>query len=223
MDISSIPEAWISVIGDEFEKPYFKELAKYVDEERQNHQVFPPEGDVFNALRFTPYDKVHVLLLGQDPYHDDGQAHGLAFSVKEGVKTPPSLANMYKELTTDIPGFVPPKHGHLEKWAIQGILLLNTVLTVRAHEPASHKGRGWETFTDAVIKAVNEKPDPVVFLLMGGHAHKKKPLIDTSRHTIVAVAHPSPLSVKAFMGSKPFSQVNTALEAKGYPPIDWNL
>lgn len=223
MDISSIPESWKTVLSGEMDKPYFAELKKFVDEQRQTAQVFPPEEDVFNALKFTPYDEVRVLLLGQDPYHDDGQAHGLAFSVKEGVKTPPSLANMYKELVTDIPGFVPPKSGNLEKWAKEGVLLLNTVLTVRAHEPASHKAQGWETFTDAIIKAVNDKPEPVVFLLMGGHAHKKKPLIDTSRHTIVAVAHPSPLSVKAFMGSKPFSQVNAALEAKGYPPIDWTL
>jgi uracil-DNA glycosylase len=223
MNTSGIPDSWLTVIGPEFEKPYFQKLADYVDGERATEKVFPAEEDVFNALKLTPYNKVRVLLLGQDPYHDDGQAHGLAFSVKEGVKTPPSLANMYKELLTDAPGFTLPKHGHLEKWATQGVLLLNTVLTVRAHTPASHKAQGWETFTDAVIKAVNDRPEPVVFLLLGGHAHKKIPLIDAARHTVIKAAHPSPLSAKAFFGSKIFSQTNAALEKLGYAPIDWQV
>lgn len=223
MNTSGIPESWLNVIGSEFEKPYFQKLSDFVDGERKTEKVFPAEEDVFNALKFTPYDKVRVLLLGQDPYHDDGQAHGLAFSVKEGVKTPPSLANMYKELLTDQPGFTIPKHGHLEKWAEQGVLLLNTVLTVRAHTPASHKAQGWETFTDAVINAVNARPEPVVFLLLGGHAHKKIPLINASKHTIIKAAHPSPLSAKAFFGSKIFSQTNEALAKLGYAPVDWQL
>lgn len=223
MNTAGIPESWLNVIGSEFEKPYFQKLSDFVDGERKTEKVFPAEEDVFNALKLTPYDKVHVLLLGQDPYHDDGQAHGLAFSVKDGVKTPPSLANMYKELLTDQPGFTVPKHGHLEKWAEQGVLLLNTVLTVRAHTPASHKAQGWETFTDAVINAVNARPEPVVFLLLGGHAQKKDRLIDASRHTLIKAAHPSPLSAKMFFGSKIFSQTNAALEKLGYPPINWQV
>ncbi|GAB4458145.1 MAG: uracil-DNA glycosylase [Armatimonadaceae bacterium] len=224
MDLSRIPESWRQAVGAEFEKPYFHELREFVDAERQAETVFPPEEDVFNALRLTPYDQVRVLLLGQDPYHDDGQAHGLAFSVRPGVKVPPSLVNMYKELKTDIPGFEIPKHGYLVHWAEQGVLLLNTVLTVRAHTPASHKGKGWEKFTDAVIQAVSAKSEPVVFLLWGGHAQKKKPLIDTERHTILESAHPSPLSARnGFFGSQPFSKTNTALEAAHRPPIDWQL
>jgi len=224
MNLSAIPEAWQAVIGEEWEKPYFQKQSAFVDEERETQTVFPPEEDVFNALKFTPYDAVRVLIVGQDPYHDDGQAHGLAFSVRPGVKVPPSLVNMYKELTTDIPGFVTPKHGYLTHWAEQGVLLLNTVLTVRAHTPASHKGKGWETFTDAIIQAVSAKSEPVVFILWGSHAQKKKVLIDTIRHTIIESAHPSPLSARSgFFGSKPFSQTNTTLEANGFTPIDWQL
>jgi uracil-DNA glycosylase len=223
MDLT-IPPSWQTVIGAEFEKPYFQALRAFVDEERRTETVFPPDKDVLNALRYTPYDQVRVFLLGQDPYHDDNQAHGLAFSVLPGIKPPPSLANMYKELADDVPGFVAPKHGTLTSWATQGVLLLNAVLTVRAHTPNSHKGKGWETFTDAVIRAVNDKPEHVVFILWGGYAQKKLPLIDTSRHTVVQSAHPSPLSARAgFFGSKPFSKVNDALQAHGQPPIDWTL
>jgi uracil-DNA glycosylase len=224
MDLESIPASWRDVIGAEFDKPYFKALKEFVDGERAEHQVFPPEADVFNALRLTPYEQVRVFILGQDPYHDDGQAHGLAFSVLPGVKPPPSLANIFKELKTDIPGFTAPNNGYLVPWAEQGVLLLNAVLTVRAHTPNSHKNRGWETFTDAVIQAVAAKPDPVVFVLWGGYAQKKLGLIDATKHTVIASAHPSPLSARSgFFGSKPFSQINATLEKAGKPPIDWRL
>jgi uracil-DNA glycosylase len=223
MDLT-IPESWHTVIGAEFEKPYFQALRTFVDGERKEHTVFPPDADVLNALRLTPYDQTRVFLLGQDPYHDDNQAHGLAFSVRPGIKPPPSLMNMYKELKDDVPGFVPPKHGYLVSWAQQALLLLNAVLTVRAHTPNSHKGKGWETFTDAVLRAVNDKPEHVVFILWGGYAQKKLPLIDTTRHTVIMSAHPSPLSAKAgFFGSHPFSKVNEALQAHGQPTIDWRL
>jgi uracil-DNA glycosylase len=212
------------VIGDEFEKSYFKALEAFVDEERREYTVFPPDADVLNALRLTPYDAVRVFLLGQDPYHDDGQAHGLAFSVRPGVKPPPSLMNMFRELREDIPGFTIPNNGYLVPWAEQGVLLLNAVLTVRAHTPTSHRGKGWETFTDAILRAVNEKPDPVVFVLWGGYAQKKRSLIDTDRHTVIQSAHPSPLSARSgFFGSRPFSKINAALAAAGKPPIDWRL
>jgi uracil-DNA glycosylase len=219
-----LPESWHAVLQDELDKPYFKKLAAYVDRERKAHQVFPPEGDVFNAFKLTPYDRVSVLLLGQDPYHDDGQAHGLCFSVRPGIPPPPSLVNMFKEAAEDVPGFVPPGHGYLVSWAEQGILMMNAVLTVRAHQPNSHKGQGWETFTDAVIRKVNDKPDPVVFVLWGGYAQKKEKLIDGKRHTILKSAHPSPLSARSgFFGSKPYSKINAALRAAGKREIDWRL
>ena len=173
-------------------------------EERRTHTVFPPEPDVFNALKLTPYARTNVLLLGQDPYHDDGQAHGLCFSVRPGIKPPPSLVNMFKELRDDL-GCSIPRHGYLASWAEQGVLMLNAVLTVRAHEPNSHKERGWETFTDAIIRAVNARPSPVVFVLWGAYAQKKAKLIDASRHPVLTAAHPSPLSAKKFFGSRPFS------------------
>ncbi|EYF06981.1 uracil-DNA glycosylase [Chondromyces apiculatus] len=219
-----LPGSWEAVLADELSKPYFTKLSAYVDGERAAHQVFPPEDDVFAALKLTPYADVRVLLLGQDPYHDDGQAHGLCFSVLPGVATPPSLANMYKEAVEDVPGFQIPRHGCLTSWAEQGVLLLNTVLTVRAHQPNSHKGQGWETFTDAVIKRVSEKTTPVVFVLWGGHAQKKEKLIDAKRHVILKSAHPSPLSARAgFFGSKPFSKINEALRGAGHREIDWTL
>jgi uracil-DNA glycosylase len=217
-----LPEDWRRVLAAEFTKPYFAKLEKYVAAERKTETVFPPVDDVFNAFRYTPYDQVKVLLLGQDPYHDDGQAHGLCFSVRPGVKTPPSLVNMYKELQTDL-GCKPVQHGHLTAWARQGVMLLNAVLTVRAHNAASHKGQGWETFTDAVIRALNARTEPVVFLLWGAYAQKKQELIDTKKHAVLAMAHPSPLSVKKFFGSRPFSKANAALEKFGVPPIDWQL
>jgi uracil-DNA glycosylase len=218
-----LPEPWRAVLEDEVEKPYFVELARFVSEERKQHSVFPPEGEVFHALEATPYDDVSVVLLGQDPYHDDGQAHGLCFSVRPGVKPPPSLVNMYKELKENV-GFRIPNNGYLEPWARQGILMLNAVLTVRAHTPNSHKDKGWETFTDAVLRKVNEKRDPVVFVLWGGYAQKKAKLVDTSRHTVLETAHPSPLSARnGFFGSRCFSAINEALRRAGKPVIDWQI
>jgi uracil-DNA glycosylase len=217
-----IPASWAPVLAAETEQPYFADLEAFLKTERADHQVFPPEDEVFSALEATPYEDVKVVLIGQDPYHDDGQAHGMCFSVRPGVRVPPSLRNMYKELETDL-GIAPVKHGYLQAWADQGVLLLNTVLTVRAHEPASHKDRGWEKFTDAVIKDVSAREKPVVFVLWGAHAKKKAKLIDTSRHAIVEGAHPSPLSAKKFFGSKPFSAVNDALAGFGQQPIDWRL
>ena len=217
-----IPASWAPVLAAETEQPYFADLEAFLKSERAEHQVFPPEKEVFAALEATPYEDVKVVLIGQDPYHDDGQAHGMCFSVRPGVRIPPSLRNMYKELETDL-GIPPVKHGYLRAWADQGVLLLNTVLTVRAHEPASHKDRGWEKFTDAVIKDVSAREKPVVFVLWGAHAKKKAKLIDTSRHAIVEGAHPSPLSAKKFFGSKPFSAVNEALVRFGQEPVDWRL
>ena len=222
LDEFALPESWQGALAGETAKPYFAQLAEFVAAERAAHQVFPPSGEVFSALESTPYGQVKVLLLGQDPYHDDNQAHGMCFSVKRGVRVPPSLRNVYKELGTDL-GLPAPDHGNLQAWADQGVLLLNAVLTVRAHEANSHKGKGWETFTDAVIRAVDEQPDPVVFVLWGGYAKKKLPLIDTDRHAVVQMGHPSPLSAKHFLGSRPFSQVDKALADLGRSPIDWRL
>jgi uracil-DNA glycosylase len=218
-----LPKPWHEVVGEELDKPYFEKLEAFVDGERANHEVFPPEADVFNALECTRFDEVDALLLGQDPYHDDGQAHGLCFSVRPGVKPPPSLANVFRELRDDL-GCRVPNNGYLAPWAAQGLLMLNAVLTVRAHEPNSHKGKGWETFTDAVIRAVNAKRSPVVFVLWGGYAQKKASLVDTSRHVVVQSAHPSPLSARSgFFGSRPFSRVNAALRAAGKREIDWQI
>lgn len=216
------PADWHDVLAGELDKPYWEPLATFVDGERDRHQVFPPEQDVFNALSLTPYASVRVFLLGQDPYHDDGQAHGLCFSVRPGVKVPPSLRNIYKELADDL-GCTIPDHGNLESWARQGVLMLNAVLTVRAHEPNSHKAKGWETLTDAIIRAVSSKEEPVVFLLWGGYARKKAKLVDTTRHGLIEGAHPSPLSVKKFMGSRPFSKVNATLRTAGRDEIDWQV
>jgi uracil-DNA glycosylase len=218
-----LPASWQPVVGAELQKSYFRKLLQFLTQERAAHTVFPPAPEVYTALRLTPYEAVRVLIVGQDPYHDHDQAHGLAFSVRPGVPPPPSLVNMFRELRDDL-GCKVPNHGHLARWAEQGVLLLNTVLTVRAHQAASHKGKGWETFTDAVLEAVSAKPDPVVFVLWGAHAQKKLKLIDATRHTVVQSAHPSPLSARnGFFGSRPYSAVNRALEAAGKPPIDWCL
>lgn len=218
-----LPSSWQAALTEEFDKPYFGKLQKFLAEERLAHTIYPPEEDVFSAFELTPYEQVNVLLLGQDPYHDDNQAHGLCFSVKPGIKPPPSLVNMFKELKEDV-GFNIPNNGYLVEWAKQGLLMLNAVLTVRAHTPNSHKNKGWETFTDAVISKVNDKADPVVFMLWGGYAQKKLKLIDTSRHTVIQSAHPSPLSARnGFFGSKPFSAINSALRASGKPEIDWQI
>jgi uracil-DNA glycosylase len=214
-----IPAGWKKVLADEVRQPYFMPLEEFVAEERKAHTVYPPEGEVFTALRRTPYAEVAVFILGQDPYHDDNQAHGLAFSVRPGVTPPPSLKNIFKELKTDV-GFRIPNNGYLAPWAEQGVLLLNAVLTVRAHQATSHKNKGWEKFTDAVLRAVSQKPDPVVFVLWGAYARKKAELIDTSRHVIIESAHPSPLSARSgFFGSKPFSKINAALRDAGKKPL----
>ncbi len=221
--IDQIPPSWQAALAGERDKPYLGRLEFFLAAERAAHTVFPPEEDVFSALRATPYEQVKVLIVGQDPYHDDGQAHGLAFSVRQGVKIPPSLANIYKELESDL-GIPRARHGNLERWAAQGVLLLNTSLTVRAHAAASHKGKGWEKLTDAVIRAVNALPQRVVFVLWGGHAQKKRPLIDGPQHVVIELAHPSPLSAhNGFFGSQPFSAINRALEEAGIAPIDWRV
>lgn len=221
-DLFELPASWRHVLRDEIEKPYFHQLRAFVEAERRDHEVFPPARDMFSALELTAYDKVKVLLLGQDPYHDVGQAHGLCFSVRPGIKPPPSLVNMFKELRDDL-GVGIASTGYLVPWAKQGMLMLNAVLTVRAHEPNSHKDRGWEQFTDAILRKVNDKSDPVVFVLWGSYAQKKAKLIDDSRHVILKAAHPSPLSAKLFMGSKPFSGINQALRNNGQREIDWTL
>jgi uracil-DNA glycosylase len=218
----TLPPSWQAVVGDELKRPYFKELTDFVHHERQNHKVYPPEGEVFTAFQLTPYDKVKVLLLGQDPYPGEGQAHGLPFSVKPGVRIPASLVNIFKELHHDL-GCKVPNNGCLVPWAERGVMLLNTVLTVRAGEPNSHKGKGWEKLTDAVIRALGERERPVVFLLWGNHAQKKTKLIDTDRDPVITAGHPSPLSMKKFFGSRPFSRANAALEELGEKPIDWQI
>jgi uracil-DNA glycosylase len=218
-----LPASWSAVLGNQLDEPYYRELTAFLERERREHTVYPPEADVFNAFKLTPFAAVKVVILGQDPYHDDGQAHGLAFSVRSGVKLPPSLRNIFKELEADI-GCSKPASGDLEPWARQGVLLLNTVLTVRAHEPHSHAGKGWETFTDAAIQRVSAKTEPVVFVLWGAPAQKKLPLIDTARHTVLKSPHPSPLSAnRGFFGSRPFSTINAATEAAGNTPIEWCL
>jgi uracil-DNA glycosylase len=198
-------------------------LEAFLETERATQTVFPPEAEVFSALELTPFENVRVLIVGQDPYHDDGQAHGLAFSIKPGKKVPPSLRNIYKELEADL-GIPRTKNGFLEPWARQGVLLLNTSLTVRAHAAGSHKGQGWEKLTDAIIRAVSSKSERVVFVLWGALAGKKLALIDTTRHTVVQSSHPSPLSAhNGFFGSKPFSKINAALLEVGQAEIDWRL
>ncbi|MBW1603291.1 uracil-DNA glycosylase [Streptomyces sp. JJ66] len=217
-----LPASWQGVLGDELDKPYFKELTEFVEEERARGPVYPPREEVFAALDATPYEDVKVLILGQDPYHGAGQGHGLCFSVRPGVRVPPSLRNIYKELHADL-GVPVPAHGHLMPWAEQGVLLLNAVLTVRGGEANSHKNKGWEQFTDAVIRAVDARRDPAVFVLWGNYAQKKLRLIDTGRHAVVAGAHPSPLSARKFLGSRPFTQINEAVAAQGHTPIDWRI
>ncbi|MFB4195509.1 uracil-DNA glycosylase [Streptomyces carpaticus] len=217
-----LPASWQGPLGEELDKPYFKELTAFVEEERARGPVFPPREEVFAALEATPYDRVKVLILGQDPYHGRGQGHGLCFSVRPGVRIPPSLRNIYKELHSEL-GHPIPDNGYLMPWAEQGVLLLNAVLTVREGEANSHKGKGWETFTDAVIRAVDARPDPAVFVLWGNYAKKKLPLIDTGRHVVVQGAHPSPLSAKKFYGSRPFTQIDAAVAAQGHTPIDWRI
>lgn len=214
---------WNPVLRGEFDKPYWPTLMHFVAAERAAHEVYPPHDEVFAAFHLTPLAEVKVLILGQDPYHGPGQAHGLCFSVRRGVRVPPSLQNIHKELHDDL-GEPIPDHGSLEAWARQGVLLLNTTLTVRAHQAASHQGQGWETFTDEVIKVVNAKPERVVFILWGASARKKRAMIDRERHTIIESPHPSPLSAhKGFFGTKPFTRANDALVAAGRGPVDWSI
>lgn len=214
---------WNPVLRGEFAKPYWQHLQRFVADQRAQFTVFPPAADVFAALHLTTYEDTRVVILGQDPYHGPNQAHGLCFSVRPGVAVPPSLANIYKELRTDL-DISPPRHGHLSAWARQGVLLLNTTLTVRAGQAASHQSHGWEIFTDQVLRAVNDKQQRVVFLLWGAAARKKKALIDLTRHVVLESAHPSPLSAhNGFFGSRPFSRTNAALMSAGLVPIDWLL
>ena len=214
---------WQQVVGEEFDKPYYLQLREFLKQEYFNETVYPPMGDMWNAFRYTDYPDVKVVILGQDPYHGPGQAHGLSFSVKEGVKHPPSLQNIFKEMHADI-GVPIPQQGTLTKWAKQGVLLLNTVLTVRAHEAHSHKNQGWEQFTDRVIEKLSEREEPIIFVLWGRPAQQKERLIDTSRHAIIKAPHPSPLSAhRGFFGSRPFSQINEQLASFGTAPIDFDL
>jgi len=219
----STPLTWHDVIGKEKEQPYFNETLAFVAAERQaGKTIYPPQKDVFNAFRYTKLADVKVVILGQDPYHGPNQAHGLSFSVLPGVPAPPSLVNMYKELATDIPGFERPSHGCLQSWAEQGVLLLNTVLTVERGQAHSHAKLGWETFTDRVIAALNDNREGVVFLLWGSHAQKKGNIIDSKRHHVLKAPHPSPLSAhRGFLGCRHFSQANQLLEQQGLKPIDW--
>jgi uracil-DNA glycosylase len=217
-----LPDSWQSVLGEELDKPYFKQLTEFVETERKEQRIFPPREEVFAALEATPFDQVKVLVLGQDPYHGEGQGHGLCFSVRPGVRAPPSLRNIFKEMRDEL-GHPVPDNGYLLPWAQQGVLLLNAVLTVREAEANSHKGKGWEKFTDAVITAVSARTDPAVFVLWGNYAKKKLPLIDTARHTVIQGAHPSPLSAKLFLGSRPFTQIDAAVQAQGHEPIDWRI
>lgn len=214
---------WNPVLTTEFSKPYWAKLQQFVYDERRRYEVYPRHEEVFAALHLTPFKTVKVVILGQDPYHGPGQAHGLCFSVPRGVPPPPSLINIYKELKDDV-SINPPGHGNLEAWSRQGVLLLNTSLTVRANEAGSHRGHGWEIFTDAVIESVNAKTERVVFVLWGSAARKKRTFVDTSRHVIVESPHPSPFSAHlGFLGSRPFSAVNAALEEVGRVPVDWGL
>lgn len=218
-----IENDWLEELGEEFHKPYYKTLYEFVKTEYNTKQIFPPADDIFNAFHLTALSDVKVVILGQDPYHDVGQAHGLCFSVKPDVKTPPSLVNIYKELQSDLGCYI-PNNGYLEKWAKQGILLLNTVLTVRAHQANSHRGIGWEEFTDAAIRVLDEQDHPIVYLLWGKPAQKKKSMLHNPKHLILTAAHPSPLSAhNGFFGCKHFSQTNAFLEEHGLTPIDWQI
>lgn len=214
---------WAKVVGSELEESYFQALCDFLSREYQTNTIYPEQNDVLNALHLTSYEATKVVILGQDPYHGRGQAHGLSFSVKPGITPPPSLQNMYKELQSDL-GCTIPNNGYLVKWAEQGVLLLNTVLTVREDTPNSHKGKGWERFTDKVIEVLNARKQPVIFVLWGSHAQAKQRLIDTNRHYILKSVHPSPLSsYRGFFGSKPFSQVNELLKELGSQEIDWQI
>lgn len=221
--MGKIKNDWLNYIGDEFEKDYYKNLRQFLIKEYNNELIFPRADDIFNAFHLTPFEDVKVVILGQDPYHNIGQAHGLSFSVRKDQKIPPSLRNIYKELNMEL-GIPIPNHGNLEKWAKEGVLLLNTVLTVRAHKAHSHKNMGWENFTDEVIKSLNEKETPVVFLLWGNPAKEKAKLITNPNHLILTATHPSPLSAnRGFFGCGHFKKTNEFLKSKGLKEIDWEI
>lgn len=218
-----IENDWLPALKTEFGKNYYRELFEFVKQEYNTTQVYPPSEDIFNAFHLTPLGEVKVVIIGQDPYHEPGQAHGLCFSVKPGVDIPPSLVNIYKELQDDCGCYI-PNNGYLVKWAKQGVLMLNTVLTVRAHKANSHQGRGWEEFTNAAIKALNTQDRPIVFILWGKPAQMKKSMLNNPNHLILEAPHPSPLSAyRGFFGSKPFSRTNAFLKEKGLEPIDWQI
>ncbi len=222
--MSMLTNDWSLALKDEFNKPYYRDLYRFVKEEYSTRVIYPPADDIFNALHLTPLKDVKVLILGQDPYHNEHQAHGLSFSVMPDQKDiPPSLQNIYKELQDDLGCYI-PNNGYLKKWANQGVLMLNTVLTVRAHEPNSHQGRGWEHFTDAIIQAVNQKDEPVVYMLWGKPAQSKIPMLTNPKHLILKAPHPSPLSAyRGFFGCKHFSKCNEFLAQNGLEPIDWQI
>lgn len=219
----NITTDWLNILKDEFEKDYYLKLRKFLIDEYKNQTIYPPMNEIFSALNYTSYEDTKVLILGQDPYHGEGQAHGLSFSVKPGVKIPPSLRNIYKELNSDLDCNI-PNHGYLENWAKQGVLMINTALTVRAGLPNSHKGKGWEILTDAIIKKLNEREKPVIFVLWGNNAISKEKLITNPQHLIIKSVHPSPLSAsRGFFGSKPFSKINEFLKKTNQEPINWQI
>ena len=221
--MAAINVDWLEALKDEFKKDYYKQLFEKMNEEYRTRLIFPPANDIFNAFHLTPLKDVKVVILGQDPYHGNNQAHGLCFSVKPEVEIPPSLVNIYKELHDDL-GCTIPDHGYLVKWAKQGVLMLNTVLTVRAHQANSHRGIGWEEFTDAAIRVLNTQDRPIVFILWGRPAQMKKAMLNNPKHLILEAPHPSPLSsYRGFFGSRPFSKTNQFLEANGVEPIDWQI
>ena len=221
--MAMIQNDWLAPLKPEFAKPYYAELFQFVKNEYATRQIFPPADDIFNAFHLTPLHEVKVVILGQDPYHNDGQAHGLCFSVKPDVDIPPSLVNIYQELHDDLGCYI-PNNGYLTKWAKQGVLMLNTVLTVRAHQANSHRGMGWEQFTDAAIRILNEQDRPIVFILWGSPAQKKAQMLNNPKHLILKAPHPSPLSAyRGFFGSRPFSQTNEFLVKNGLEPIDWQI
>lgn len=221
--MSAISNDWLEAVGGEFKKPYYRELYNFIKDEYSTRIVYPKIDDIFNALHFTPLKDVKVVIIGQDPYHEEGQAHGLCFSVQKGIDIPPSLQNIYKELSDDIGCYI-PDNGYLKKWADQGVLMLNTVLTVRAHQANSHQKHGWEQFTDAIIEAVNTQDRPIVYMLWGKPAQTKIPMLTNKKHLILTAPHPSPLSVyRGFFGCKHFSKANEFLEKNGTAPIDWQI
>jgi len=221
--LGAITNDWLDAISEEFSKSYYRELYNFVKDEYSRYVIYPPSDDIFNAFHFTPLSNVKVVILGQDPYHGPGQAHGLCFSVKKNIDIPPSLVNIYKELNSDLGCYI-PNNGYLEKWAKQGVLMLNTVLTVRAGVANSHQNKGWELFTDAAINAVNSLDRPVVYMLWGRPARTKAKMLNNPRHLILESAHPSPLSAyKGFFGTKQFSRANEFLTANGIEPIDWQI